>query len=120
MGGRLLDKQAQAPPAGLPVQHRSKQKQIGPLARNARLSGTSGRSTCPPHLPGVAEPQKQGSARSPMVLSGTPEGHHLHGKAQEMLIHLFRSVTYTSDWAASDMCPRVCAAIHEGVCSVRV
>lgn len=91
MARRRKDKQARAPPAGLPVQCRPEQKQMGPLAREDWVGqGRRGWGAHLPHLPGEAELQKQGSARSQRMLSGTPEGHHLHRKAGEMLIHLLR------------------------------
>lgn len=79
----------------------------GRLAEWARSEST---------LPGEAELQRQGSARSQTVLSGTPEGHHLHRKAWEILTNslkrsprYWRSMIFTSVWEASDTCPRVCA-----------
>lgn len=63
------------------------------LGRLAEWDGVRGGGVHLAHLPGEAELQKQGSARSQRVLSGTPEGHHLHWKAREILIFVLRRIS---------------------------
>lgn len=92
--GGKEDKQVPVPPAGLPVQHSLSRNRWAPwLGRLAKWDGVRGGGVHLAHLPGEAELQKQGSARSQRVLSGTPEGHHLHRKAREILIFVLRRIS---------------------------